>query len=65
MLSVTRILGEIWTVSAFLIFFSGGPVSAETGQTPAPEAVELGKQLYEKHCQVCHRKHGVGEPPIL
>lgn len=64
MLSVTRIRGKIQAVTFFLIFFFGGLVSAETGQAPAPEAVALGKQLYDKHCQVCHQKDGVGEPPI-
>jgi mono/diheme cytochrome c family protein len=46
-----------------LIIFSG-IAGAETGKTPDPGAVVLGKGLYEKHCQVCHQKDGVGETPI-
>lgn len=46
-----------------IICFSGG-VEAETGKAPDPAAVLRGKALYEKHCQVCHQKDGVGERPI-
>ncbi len=53
---------EVLTVSIIIIF--GGIANAETGKTPDPEAVSLGKTLYEKHCQVCHQKDGVGEKPI-
>jgi len=55
---------EIRLVSYFLIIFYCGLAGAETGQAPEPEAVALGKRLYEKHCQGCHLKDGVGEPPI-
>ncbi len=41
-----------------------GLADAETGKAPDRSAVVLGKALYEKHCQVCHQKNGVGETPI-
>jgi mono/diheme cytochrome c family protein len=42
----------------------GGAVNAETGKRPDPQAVARGKVLYEKYCQTCHKKDGVGEPSI-
>jgi mono/diheme cytochrome c family protein len=49
----------------FLTFFMfSGIAKAETGKMPDPKSVELGKQLYEKHCLVCHQKDGVGEKQI-
>jgi len=47
-------------VSLLVVF--GGTVNAETGKKPDPQAVSRGKALYEKHCQTCHKKDGVGEP---
>ena len=41
-----------------------GSVMAETGKPPEPEAVQRGATLYEKYCQACHQKDGVGETPI-
>ena len=41
-----------------------GIVVAETGQPPDDQAVSRGAQLYEQYCQACHKKDGVGEPPI-
>ena len=59
--------GVIWLIvwaGFFLPLLFGGVVHAETGKAPDPEAVVRGKQLYEKYCQGCHKKDGVGEPPI-
>jgi demethylmenaquinone methyltransferase/2-methoxy-6-polyprenyl-1,4-benzoquinol methylase len=64
MLGITKIRGNSQVVSFFLVIVFSGIVNAETGHAPEPEAVLLGKQLYEKHCQVCHQKDGVGEQPI-
>lgn len=43
-----------------VIFIVSESVFAETGKKPNHKAVLLGKALYEKHCQVCHQKDGVG-----
>lgn len=59
--------GGIWLivwVGFLLPLLLGGAVHAETGKAPDPEAVVRGKQLYESYCQACHKKEGVGEPPI-
>ncbi len=50
--------------SCLIIIFTTGVVNAETGKAPDPEAILLGQKLYDKHCQVCHQKNGVGETPI-
>lgn len=39
-------------------------ILAETGKKPDPESVKLGKILYEKHCEVCHQKDGIGANPV-
>lgn len=39
-------------------------VLAETGLPPDPQQVIKGKVLYEKHCEVCHQKDGVGENEV-
>lgn len=57
-------LGTFKFVGFFLLLLFGGSVSAETGKAPDPQAVVHGKQLYEQYCQACHKKDGVGEPPI-
>ena len=31
---------------------------------PDPKAVALGKPLYEKYCQSCHKKDGLGQSPV-
>lgn len=41
-----------------------GAVNAETGKIPDPRSAGMGEILYKKHCQVCHQKDGVGEPPV-
>lgn len=47
------------------LMMSIGVLNAETGKTPDPDSVILGKKLYEHNCIVCHQKDGVGEsqPP--
>jgi mono/diheme cytochrome c family protein len=37
---------------------------AETGKRGSEHAVKRGKKLFEAHCQSCHGKNGVGQPPI-
>ncbi|MFQ5755900.1 MAG: c-type cytochrome [Acidiferrobacterales bacterium] len=64
MLGITKIRVNSQVVSLFLVIVFSGITNAETGHAPEPEAILFGKQLYEKHCQVCHQKDGVGEPPI-
>ncbi|MFQ6023847.1 MAG: c-type cytochrome [Acidiferrobacterales bacterium] len=59
-----KIAGRFQFVSLLLVAFFSGIVHAETGKAPDPKAVVLGNKLYEKHCQVCHQKDGVGENPI-
>lgn len=59
-----KALVEFQCISFLLIIALSGAVKAETGKAPDPVAVLLGKALYEKHCQVCHQKDGVGERPI-
>jgi len=54
---------HFFTAVSLLVAF-GGIVNAETGKKPDPQAVARGKALYEKHCQTCHKKDGVGEPSI-
>lgn len=56
--------GKCQCLSFLLVISISGSVKAETGKAPDPAAVLLGKALYEKHCQVCHQKDGVGEKPI-
>jgi mono/diheme cytochrome c family protein len=51
-------------IAVSLLVAFGGAVNAETGKKPDPQAVARGKALYEKHCQTCHKKDGVGEPSI-
>jgi len=48
----------------FVYFVPGKYLHAETGKKPDPSMVKLGKNLYEKHCQVCHQKAGVGANPV-
>ena len=50
--------------SLFIMTATSDLLLAETGKKPNPKAVMLGKMLYEKHCQVCHQKDGVGEKQI-
>lgn len=58
-------LGRTFPFVSFLLVISlTGLVKAETGKTPDPTAVLAGKPLYEKYCQACHQKDGVGENPI-
>jgi mono/diheme cytochrome c family protein len=64
MLGITKIRGNSQVVSFFLVIVFSGIVNAETGKLPDPKTAASGKQLYEKHCQVCHQKDGVGEQPI-
>jgi mono/diheme cytochrome c family protein len=52
-------------VLVFLTFFLlNESAHGETGKPPDPKAVARGAKLYEKHCQGCHQKKGVGETPI-
>jgi len=51
-------------VAALLVAVLIGTANAETGKKPDPQAVTRGKVLYEKYCQTCHKKDGVGEPSI-
>ena len=44
-----------WIVFPFLTAF------AETGKPPDPRAAHRGVPLYQKYCQACHGKRGVGE----
>jgi len=48
----------------FAVFILSNSLLAETGKTPDGKAVIAGKVLYEKYCQVCHQKDGVGAYPI-
>jgi len=48
----------------FVYLVPGRYLHAETGKKPDPESVKSGKILYEKHCQVCHQKDGVGAYPV-
>jgi len=59
-----EILNRRMFPAALLLACFGGGVSAETGQAPDPQTVALGKPLYEKHCQSCHKKDGVGQTPV-
>jgi len=58
---------KIKLISIILLLFTitfGGTGHAETGKAPDAKSVAIGKNLYIKHCQVCHQKDGVGEEPI-
>ena len=54
----------IFFVTCFVLITTSGYLLAETGKKPDPESVKLGKALYEKHCQACHQKDGVGAYPV-
>jgi mono/diheme cytochrome c family protein len=51
-------------LTVLLVTAVSSTINAETGKKPDPQAVARGKVLYERYCQTCHKKDGVGEPPI-
>jgi len=59
-----KIVKKILTKVLIILVFYPGLVFSETGKRPAPDSVIKGKVLYEKHCQTCHKKDGVGEIPM-
>ncbi|WP_455206636.1 c-type cytochrome [Kaarinaea lacus] len=58
---IIRNINILLIICSIVVIFSNGSVLAETGKKPDAEAIMLGKVLYEKHCQVCHQKDGVGQ----
>lgn len=54
----------ILIATVIILIIASDHLLAETGKKPDPKAVKSGKMLYEKHCQTCHQKDGVGEKPI-
>jgi len=47
-----------------LCFFYNNIAIAETGKMPDIKNIIFGNILYKKHCLICHKKDGVGEPEI-
>ncbi len=61
---MSKIVAKAQFIGMLLLVTFAGAVHAETGRAPDPDAVVRGKQLYQNYCQACHKKDGVGEPPI-
>lgn len=61
---MSKIRGTLQIVSVIMVVCYTGIANAQTGKAPDPQAVLLGKTLYEKHCQICHQKDGIGEKQI-
>jgi len=59
-LAIFPVLGGMLLL-LMLIALPGGAVQAETGKPPDRQAALRGAKLYQRYCQSCHGKRGVGE----
>ncbi|MGH7555913.1 MAG: c-type cytochrome [Longimicrobiales bacterium] len=56
---------EVQPTQASLLAFAASPFGRNPVPPGDPEALELGKTMFERHCRVCHAANGTGNGPVV